>query len=151
MLKIDLKKVLENFGNTLGLELDFDENGLCVLALDEETPIAIQAIEEDSSLTLSCAFREELPQPMSLAKVEDLLALALDPMEHGGASPVVGRDAESGLVVMFMVVTPSLLDKTPLADVFGDFVTTLKAVEAMLDEPVEASPTFDDRFSKMWV
>ena len=96
MLKIDLKKVLENFGKTLDLELAFDADGLCVLTLDEETPIAIQAMEEDSSLTLSCAFKEELPRPMSLAKVEDLLALALDPMERGGASPVVGREAESG-------------------------------------------------------
>ena len=50
-----------------------------------------------------------------------------------------------------MVLTPSLLDKTPLADVFGGFMTTLKAVEAMLDEPVEALPTFGDNFSKMWV
>ena len=151
MLKIDLKKVLEEFGKTLDLELAFDADGLCVLTLDDAIPIAIQAIEEDSSLTLSCALREELPQPMSLAKVEDLLALALDPMERGGASPIVGRDAENGLVVMYMVLTPSLLDKTPLADVFGNFMTTLKAVEAMLDEPVEALPTFGDSFSKMWV
>ena len=151
MLKIDLKKVLDKFGKTLGLELAFDANGICVLALDEETPIIIQATEEDSSLTLSSVLRDDLPQPLGIAQVEDLLALALDPMEQGGASPVVGREAESGLVAMYMVLTPSVLNKTPLAEVFGNFVTTLKAVVAMLDEPVEASPTFGDRFSQMWV
>jgi len=151
MLKIDLKKVLDEFGKTLGLELAFDANGACVLTLDEETPIIIQATEEDSSLTLSTALREELPRPLSLAQFEDLLALALDPMERGGASPAVGRDAESGLVVMYMVLPPSVLDKTPLAEVFGNFMTTRKAVAAMLDEPVEAPPTLDDRFSRMWV
>ena len=151
MLKIDLRKVLAEFGETLGLELAFDDDGVCVLTLDEETPIAIRAMEENSSLTLSSAIREELPQPLSLAQVEDLLALAYDPMEQGGASPVVGRDAESGLVVLYMVLTPSMLDKTPLAEIFGAFETTRKAVAAMLDEPVEAPPPMDDHFSRMWV
>ena len=151
MLKIDLMKVLADFGETLGLELAFDADGACVLTLDEETPIVIQANEEDSSLTLSSALREDLPQSLRLAQVEDLLAVALDPMERGGASPVVGRDAESGLVAIYMVLPPSVLDKTPLAEIFGDFVTTRKAVAAMLDEPAEAPPPLGDRFSKMWV
>ena len=150
MLKIDLEKVLAKFGQTLGLDLAFDGDGACALTLDDETPIVIQANEDDSSLTLSSALREELPTPMGLTQVENLLALALDPMEHGGASPVVGRDAETGLVVMYMVLTPSVLDKTPLADIFAAFVTTRNAVVAMLDEPVEAPPPFMDQFSKMW-
>ena len=150
MLKIDLEKVLAEFGQTLGLDLAFDGDGACALTLDEETPVVIQATEEDSSLTLSSAIREDLPTPLGLSQVENLLALALDPMEHGGASPVVGRDAESGLVVMYMVITPSVLRKTPLADVFGAFMTTRNAVAAMLDEPVEAPAPFTDQFSKMW-
>ena len=151
MLKIDLRKVLTEFGNTFGLELAFDANGVCVLTLDEETPIIIQATEEDSSLTLSTTLREALPEPMALSQVENLLALALDPMEQGGASPVAGRDAESGHMILYLVLTPSVLDKTPLAEVFEAFVATRNAVAAMLDEPVEAPPVFMDQFSRMWV
>ncbi len=151
MLKIDLRKVLTEFGNTLGLELAFDANGVCVLTLDEETPIIIQATEEDSSLTLSTTLREALPEPMALSQVENLLALALDPIEQGGASPVAGRDAESGHMILYMVLTPSVLDKTPLAEVFEAFVATRDAVAAMLDEPVEAPPLLADQFSRMWV
>jgi len=151
MLKIDLRKVLTEFGNTFGLELAFDANGVCVLTLDEETPIIIQATEEDSSLTLSTTLREALPEPMGLSQVENLLALALDPMERGGASPVAGRDAESGHMILYMVLTPSVLDKTPLSEVFEAFVATRNAVAAMLDEPVEAPPVFMDQFSRMWV
>ena len=150
MLKIDLEKVLAKFGQTLGLDLAFDGDGACALTLDDETPIVIQANEDDSSLTLSSALREELPTPLGLAQVENLLALALDRMAHGGASPVVGRDAETGLVAMYMVITPSVLDKTSLADIFAAFMTTRNAVAAMLDEPVEAPPPFMDQFSKMW-
>ncbi len=151
MLKIDLRKVLAEFGKTLGLELAFDANGACVLTLDEETPIIIQMTEEDSSLTLSSTLRTALPEPLGLNQVENLLALALDPMARGGASPVVGRDAESGYMVIYMVLTPSVLDKTPLMDVFEAFVATRDAVAAMLDEPVEAPLPFGDQFSKMWV
>ena len=150
MLNIDLKKVLAEFGQSLGLDLVFDGGGACVLALDEETPVILQASEEDSSLTLTSALRAELPSPLSLAQVEDLLALALDAAERGGPSPVAGRDAESGLVVLYAVLTPSVLAQAPLAELFADFVTTRKAVAAMLDAPVEAPPTLGDRFSKMW-
>jgi hypothetical protein len=151
MLKIDLGKILAEFGNALGLELAFDDKGVCGLTLDEETPIIIQSTEEDSSLTLSSTLREALPDPMGLSQVENLLALALDPMEQGGASPVAGRDAESGHMILYMVLTPSVLDKPPLAEVFEAFVATRDAVAAMLDEPVEASPLLADQFSRMWV
>ena len=151
MLKIELKKVLAEFGKTLGLELAFDANGVCALTLDEEMPIIIQATEEDSSLTLSSILRDALPEPMALSQVENLLALALDPMERGGASPVAGRDAESGRIILYMVLTPSVLDKTPLAELFEAFMATRAAVAAMLDEPVEAPLAFADQFSRMWV
>ena len=151
MLTIDLRKVLAEFGKALGTELAFDDNGTCALTLNEETPIIIQMIEEDSSLTLSSTLRTALPEPLGLNHVENLLALALDPMESGGASPVAGRDAESGYMVLYMVLTPSVLDKTPLAQVFEAFVATRDAVAAMLDEPVEASPAFGEQFSRIWV
>ena len=151
MLKIDLGKILAEFGNTFGLELAFDDNGVCVLALDEETPIVIQAAEEDSSLTLSSTLRPALPAPLGINHVENLLALALDPMVRGGASPVAGRDPESGNMVLYMVLTPSVLDKTPLAEVFEAFVATRDAVAAMLDEPVEAPQPFGEQFSRLWV
>ena len=151
MLKIDLRKILADFGKTFDLELAFDPNGVCALALNEETPIIIQMNEEDSSLTLSSTLRKSLPEPLGLKHVENLLALALDPMERGGASPVAGRDAESGYMVLYMVLTPSVLDKTPLAEVFEAFVATRDAVVAMLDEPVEAPIPFGDQFSRLWV
>ena len=79
MLKIDLRKVLAEFGEALGLELAFDDNGVCVLTLDEDTPIAIRAMEEDSSMTLSCAVREELHEhvPCRLAHNQHCLRICL--------------------------------------------------------------------------
>ncbi len=151
MVDVDLKKVLAELGETLGIGLAFDEAGSCMLTVDDETPVIIQANVEDSSLTLSSALRDAMPETMSLDQAQNLLALALDPYDRGVASPVVGRDAESGLVVLYEVLAPSMLRRTPLSDAFTDFMTTRKAIAAMLDEPVEAPMSFGDATMRLWV
>ena len=151
MLDIDLKKVLADFGDALGIELAFDETGACILAVDDEAPVAIQANVEDSSLTLSSALRDAMPQTMSLDQIQNLLALALDPYDRGAASPVVGCDAESGLVVLYEVLAPSALRRTPLSEAFTDFMATRQAVTALLDEQVEAPMAFADAITRLWV
>lgn len=151
MVHVDLKKVLAEFGDTLGIGLAFDEMGTCMLTVGDETPIIIQANEEDSSLTLSSALRDAMPETMSLDQAQSILALALDPYDRGVASPVVGRDAESGLVVLYEVLAPSMLRRTPLSEFFTDFMTTRKAVMAMLDEQVEAPLSFGEATNRLWV
>lgn len=133
MLTKTLDDILKEFGAKLGLDLAFDEDGACRLELAGLVAVDIRANEEDGTLTLSAVVREELPDPIGYATVLDLLALALDPARSGGNSPVVGRDDESGLVVVYEVATPSVLNRKPLADVFAEFMTTYRAVSALLD------------------
>ena len=151
MLDVDVKKVLADFGDALGIELAFDKTGACVLTVGDETPVAIQANVEDSSLTLSSALRDAMPENMSLDQAQNLLALALDPYDRGAASPVVGCDAESGLVVLYEVLAPSALSRTPLSEAFTDFMATRQAVTALLDEQVEAPMAFADVTTRLWV
>lgn len=151
MLEVDLEKVLADFGEALGVGLAFDETGSCLLTVGDDNPVVIQANMDDCSLTVSTALREAMPEVISLDQAEDLLALALDPYDGTEASPLVGRDAESGLVVLYEVLSPSTLRRTPLIDAFTHFMTTRKAVMAMLDEPVEAPLAFGDATSRLWV
>ena len=133
MLVKTLDDILKEFGAKLGLDLAFDENGVCQLELAQMVAIDIRANEDDGTLTLSAVVREELPDPISYSTVLDLLALALDAASHGGNAPVVGRDDESGLVVMYQVATPSVLNRKPLIAIFGEFMETYRAVSALLD------------------
>ena len=133
MLVKTLDDILKEFGAKLGLDLAFDEAGTCRLELAQLVAIDIRANKDDGTLTLSAVVREELPDPLSYATVLDLLALALDAAPHGGNSPVVGRDDESGLVVMYQVATPSVLNRKPLIAIFGEFMETYRAVSALLD------------------
>ena len=133
MLSKTLDDILKEFGAQLGLDLAFDENGVCRLELEQLVAVDIRARQDDGTLTLFAVVREELPDPLSYATVLDLLALALDPARSGGNAPVVGRDDESGVVAMYQVATPSVLNRTPLMDIFGEFMETYRAVSAMLD------------------
>lgn len=130
MLTRTLDEILKDFGAGMGLDLSFDEKGVCRLEL---AAVDIRANEDDGTLTISSVLREELPDPITYSTTLDLLALALDPAHRGGNSPVVGRDDESGLVVMYEVATPSALNRRPLADIFREFLKTYSAVSALLD------------------
>ena len=133
MLVKALDDILKEFGTKLGLDLAFDENGTCRLELAELVAIDIRANEDDGTLTLSAVVREDLPDPITYATILDLLALALDAAKSGGNAPVVGRDDESGFVVMYQVATPSALNRKPLIAIFGEFMETYRAVSALLD------------------
>ena len=133
MLNKTLDDILKEFGAKLGLDLTFDENGTCRLELAELVAIDIRANEDDGTLTLSAVVREDLPDPITYATILDLLALALDAAKSGGNAPVVGRDDESGFVVMYQVATPSALNRKPLIAIFGEFMETYRAVSALLD------------------
>ena len=151
MVDVDLKKVLAEFGDALGIGLAFDDAGSCMLTVGDDIPLVIHANEEDSSITLSSALRDAMPETMSLDQAQNLLSLALDPYDRGVAAPVVGRDAESGIVVLYEVLAPSILRQTPLLEIFTDFMAVRKAVAAMLDEPVEAPMAFGDATTRLWV
>lgn len=133
MLTRTLDEILKDFGASMGLDLSFDEKGVCRLELAKLAAVDIKANEDDGTLTISSVIREELPDPVTYSTILDLLALALDPAHRGGNSPVVGRDDESGLVVMYEVATPSALNRRPFADIFNEFLKTYGAVSALLD------------------
>ena len=133
MLIKTLDDILKEFGAQLGLDLTFDENGVCRLELEQLVAVDIKAHQDDGTLTLYAVVREDLPDPLSYATVLDLLALALDPARSGGNAPVVGRDDESGVVMMYQVATPSELNRKPLIDIFSEFMETYRAVSVMLD------------------
>ena len=133
MLTKTLDDILKDFGAKLGLDLAFDEDGACRLEVAKLVAVDIRAHQDAGTLTLSAVVREDLPDPLNYATVLDFLGLALDAARFGGNSPVVGRDDESGLVVMYEVATPSALNRKPLIAIFEEFMETYRAVSALLD------------------
>ena len=134
MIQNDHQELLARMGKDLGLELSFDEDGICELFADESV-VSIKSSEDDGTIILSTVLAEDLPDPISYSAVTDLLGLALDPCGFGGGnSPVVGRD-EDGLVMAYQVATASVLSTTPLSEILSEFLRTCAAVKALLAEP----------------
>ncbi|MBQ8706613.1 MAG: CesT family type III secretion system chaperone [Succinivibrionaceae bacterium] len=140
MTENDHGALLEKLGKDLGLELKWDEEGLCELTLEEDIPVSLKSCPEDGIIILSSVVAEDLPDPCDYPLVLDLLSMALGPcVRDGGNSPVVGRDPDTGMVVIYQVVTASRLAQTPLTEIFNDFAEVLVSLGAGLESAGEAT------------
>ena len=126
MKRINHQDYLNELGKKLNLDLKFDEEGLCELVFNNNDVISIKSSEDDQTIILSTVVAEDLPENVSYAFVVDLIELALGPcITNGGNSPVVGRDPATGLLVLYEVVTNSVLLEKDLFSIFEHF-TQLK-------------------------
>ncbi len=115
--------MLKVFGESLGLALEFDDNGNCDLLYDDSVPVTFKNNEDDGIITISAPLLDELPDPMDYSVVQTLLSLSLLPcLTAGGNAPVAGFDEESGLVVLYEVCTASELNSKGLLEIFTEFI-----------------------------
>ncbi len=148
MLNIDLQGIIAKLGNDLGLKLSLDEDGCCQLVIENETLINIRCCHDDGLMILSQVVAEDLPDPVSYPMMLDIMDYALGPCYfQGGNSPVIGRDEETGYLVMYQVVTASKLASDDLGDLLAKFISAGEAFAAMIEKNSAASePEADPRF-----
>ena len=148
MLHIDLHEIIAKLGNDLGLKLSLDEDGCCQLVIENETLINIRCCHDDGLMILSQVVAEDLPDPVSYPMILDIMDYALGPCYfQGGNSPVIGRDEETGFLVMYQVVTASKLAADDLGEILAKFISAGEAFAAMIEKnSVPAEPETDPRF-----
>ena len=113
---------LESLGKAMGLSLKYDENNVCEIIVNSNDVVDVVANSEDHNLILSTVIAPDLPDPVSYSVVIDLMDLALGPvLTRGGNCPVVGRDPETGMLVLYQVCTESYLDEGSVYEIFMDF------------------------------
>ncbi len=122
MQKNDHDALLKAFGASLGLDLTFDENRVCELYFDNRLDIFIRAEDDDGILILSTVLAERLPEDIPYSLILDMLDSAGMAYDTGGNVPLVGRDEDSGFLILYEVCTASYLARTPLSDIFTSFL-----------------------------
>lgn len=139
MIENSHAQLLSKLGTELGLDLEFDENGICDLVFDGRVQIALKSSEDDGTITLTAPLAADFPDPVRFATVLELLAMAAAPSLAGGGNvPVAGIDGESGLVILYEVCTASFLRDRSLAEIFTEFVAVREALaERLSGEPGE--------------
>ena len=120
MAKIDFDRLLASLGETLGIELAFDKEGVCDLVVQDSFGVSLKKSEEDGTLTMFSSLCADLPDPADYALVLDLLEFNLG--AASGASCAVGRDPHSGMLIVWETFHASRLASTSLTELFERFV-----------------------------
>lgn len=122
MENIKYQEYLQSLGKSLGLNLTYDENNVCEIIVNNNDVVDVVANPENHNLILSSVIAPDLPDPVSYSVIIDLLDLALGPvLTQGGNCPVVGRDPENGMLVLYQVCTEEFIDNGFIHDIFMDF------------------------------
>ncbi len=124
MSKTKYDNYLKTIGNAIGLELEFDENNSCEIEFNETDSILVEANPDDHNLVFSSMVSLYLPEPISYSLLTDLMDMAIGPfLNRGGNSPVIGRDPDSGALLIYQVCTESVLERgEDIGDVFLQFI-----------------------------
>jgi hypothetical protein len=146
MRDIDHRELIKNFGLEMGMDLQLDDDGFCQLVIDDSRLINVRSHQDDGLIILSAPVAEELPDPVSYPLVLELLDYALGPcFLKGGNCPVVGRDSESDAVVMYMVVTASVLSEKKFIDIFTEFLSEIESFDEMISENFAGNSDFSSK------
>jgi len=149
MITNNHQELLKTFGEALGLELVFDENGNCDLIFNDDIPVTIRSNEDDGIIVLSSPLLTELPDPIDYSTVQIFLSMALMPcLSAGGNTPVVALDEESGLVVLYQICTASALNDKGLLEIFSEYIKNLITIKDNLEDKNDSSTKSNSEFVK---
>ena len=136
-LTINTAEHIAELGAAFNLQLSLDEEGLCELVIGEEYPLSIRLDSDMDAFVISSVVADELPDPVSYSLVQDILELNLGPAVN--ATPGIGIDPATGLVVAWQIVTEGMLSKGTLSSIVHAFLSFVVGMHRRILESTEAS------------
>ena len=88
-------------GETFGFEVEPGPDGTCCIAAEGAPGVIVRANDAAVRMELSAVVAAELPEGVAYSDMLDLLGLALGPLFD---APGIGRDPESGAIVLYALL-----------------------------------------------
>ena len=127
---IDYDNLINELGREFGLELKFNDEDMCEMAIDNSFVLSIERQPDAGSLLITSAVADALPDPVDYPLVLDFLDFSLGSAING--TPAIGRDEESGILVAHQTVTERSLRDASFADIVKDFLRFREVMERKL-------------------
>ena len=127
---IDYDNLINELGREFGLELKFNDEDMCEMAIDNSFVLSIERQPDAGSLLITSAVADALPDPVDYPLVLDLLDFSLGSAING--TPAIGRDEESGILVAHQTVTERSLRDASFVDIVKDFLRFREVMERKL-------------------
>lgn len=120
---------MDQIGNSLEIELSFDENGQCFLLLDEHLMVSIRSV--DGGWILYGMLGDMNADESAEGVARTLLALNLELAQSGSCS--IALEASSDVIMLVQRIDTASVDGERLQDMLGHFVDTLSNTIAVLN------------------
>ena len=130
---LDYDSLINELGQEFGVELAFNNEDMCEMAVDNAYMLSIERRPDADTLLITSAVADALPDPVDYALVLDLLEFSLGGAING--TPAIGREAESGILVAHQTVTARDLRDAPFVDIVKKFLDFRSVMERKLAEP----------------
>lgn len=118
------RRLLSAFGRSVGLpEIEFNEDGLCILDMDEKLVLTIRENLPAEHWTL-LGLLGEFPEDMPEGFYRSLLAFNYDLADRGG--PTIGLDPQTDMVMLCRTFPLRDADLEVFSETLSRFVDTLE-------------------------
>ena len=117
---------IARLGEDLGLALKLEE-GICTLMSEGEFQLEIRANEEEDALEISSVVASELPEGVGYVEMLELMNIGLGPLF---GRPGLGRDPESGVIVLYAVLSATRVSPYDFAEAVKRFMELARALVA---------------------
>ncbi len=119
----------EELGRALGLDIVPDDEGRCFVSVEGDLPVELRADDDHGRMVVTAVVAPELPEETSYSDMLDILDTAAGPLFD---APGIGRDPESGAIVMYLLSPFASCNAAEFAEAFPRFQDLARLVSAKL-------------------
>lgn len=116
-------------GEQFGLEAAPGDDGACCIAAEGAPSVIVRANDAAARMELSAVVAAELPEGAAYSDILDLLGLALGPLFD---VPGIGRDPESGAIVLYALLPFTTTTPADFAEAVPQFLDRARNVSDRL-------------------
>ncbi len=116
-------------GESLGIDIRPGEDGTCLISVDNALPVVARANEGAQRMELTAAVAAGLPEGASYSDMLALLDTALGPLFD---APGIGREPESGAIVLYSLMPFAVVSPADFAEAVPQFIDLAASFSARL-------------------
>lgn len=116
-------------GEALSLDAKPDEDGNCLLAVDNQLPVIVRANESAERMELTASVADALPEGLAYSDMLDLLGIALGPLFN---APGIGREPGSGAIVLYATMPFATTSTADFAEAVPAFIDLANNITSRL-------------------
>ena len=125
----DSQEYFRALGEKFGFEVAPGDDGTCFVAAEDAPGVIVRANDAAARMELTAVVAAELPEGVAHSDMLDLLGLSLGPLFD---APGIGRDPESGAIVLYALLPYPTTTPADFAEAVPQFLDRARTLSDRL-------------------